>query len=104
MTVPRKRWPECPIERFIAVTSGRWKAMVLWRLIPTPLRYTELRASIGSVSERALSQALGELAADGVIVKQHDNWRLTEFGLAMSPALRAMFAWGEQHKYGFGGE
>lgn len=94
MTVPRKRAPECPIERFVAAVSGRWKAMILWRLFVAPRRYSELLAAVDGVSERALSQALKELAADGLVQRQDDRWAMTTLGDAMRPALSAMFAWG----------
>lgn len=94
MTVPRKTPPECPIEQFIAVLSGRWKAMILWRLFIDPQRYSVLQSLIPSVTQRALSQALSEVADDGVIVRADEHWSLTPLGAAMSPALAAMFAWG----------
>lgn len=94
MTVKRKRPPECPIERFIAVISGRWKAMILWRLFVEPQRYSSLTAMVDGVSERALSQALAELAQDRIIRRDQNTWTLTPLGEAMRPALSAMFAWG----------
>ena len=98
MTVPRKRPLECPIEQSIAVISGRWKAMILWRLFVEPQRYSALEAQIPALSQRALSQALAELAEDGVIVKADENWSLTPLGEAMRPALSALFAWGSLHQ------
>lgn len=99
MTVPRKRPLDCPIEQCIAVVSGRWKAMILWRLFVEPQRYTALHAQMAGVSQRALSQALSELAQDGVIVRTDDVWALTRLGEAMRPALSAMFAWGSLHQH-----
>ena len=98
MTVPRKRPLDCPIEQAIAVISGRWKAMILWRLFVEPRRYTALQTQIPEVAQRALSQALAELADDGVIAKTNDLWALTPLGDAMRPALSALFAWGSLHQ------
>lgn len=98
VTVPRKRPLECPIERTIGVLSGRWKAMILWRLFVEPQRYSRLEALIPGLSQRALSQALAELAEDGVIARQGDLWALTALGEAMRPALSALFAWGSLHQ------
>lgn len=97
MTVPRKTPPECPIERCISVLAGRWKAQIVWRLFVEPQRYSALERQIPQLSQRALSQALAELADDGVIAKRGDAWALTPLGEAMRPALAAMFAWGSLH-------
>lgn len=98
MTVPRKLAPECPIERCIGVVSGRWKAMILWRLFVEPQTYSALEALIPAVSQRALSQALSELRQDGVIQKGAEFWSLTHLGEALRPALSSMYIWGVLHK------
>lgn len=97
MTVPRKRPLECPIEQCVGVLSGRWKTMILWQLLEAPQRYSALEAAIGGVPQRALTQALRELADDGVIMRRTDGWALTPLGEAMRPALLAMFDWGTRH-------
>lgn len=98
MTVPRKRPLACPIEECISVVSGRWKAMILWRLFIEPQRYSALESLVPGISQRALSQALAELAADLVIVRHGEMWALTPLGEAMRPALSAMFSWGSFHQ------
>lgn len=98
MTIPRKTPPECPIERCIAALSGRWKARILWRLFAEPQRYSALEAALPRVPQRALSQALSELAEDGVILRRDDAWALTALGEAIRPTLAAMHAWGSLHR------
>lgn len=97
MTVPRKRFPDCPIERTIAVLSGRWKARILWQLLDSPRRYSELRERLAGVTERALSQALSELRADGVVDKFESVWRVTSLGDSLQSALQDMYRWGSAH-------
>lgn len=72
--------------------------MILWRLFVEPQRYSMLERQLAGVSQRALSQALAELAADGLIARQDDAWALTRLGEAFRPALSAMFAWGSLHE------
>jgi DNA-binding HxlR family transcriptional regulator len=95
MPISRKRWPDCPIERVLAVVSGRWKTMIVWRLLERPQRYAGLRDAIGDMSERVLTQALAELEEDGIVCREDGLWRLTPAGDALRPILEAMFAWGE---------
>jgi DNA-binding HxlR family transcriptional regulator len=94
VTVPRKREPDCPIEKFIAVISGRWKAMILWRLLENPQRYSDLMTAIEKIPERALTNALAELREDGLVDRNDANWHLTPSGAAMRGALLAMYDWG----------
>jgi DNA-binding HxlR family transcriptional regulator len=97
VTVPRKTLPACPIECCIAVISGRWKAMVVWRLLEQPLRYSEMAQRIPEITERVLSQVLRELENDGIVERfeQKKEWQLTALGQALKPSLDAMFAWGQ---------
>lgn len=94
MPPPRKHRPECPIERGIVVIAGRWKARIVWMLFDGPLRYRDFEASIPGVGQRALSLALGELSADGVIARENDAWALTPRGRALGSPLRSLYDWG----------
>lgn len=96
MPISRKRWPDCPIERVLAVVSGRWKTMIVWRLLLGAKRYGELRQDIGEIPERVLTQALAELEQDGIVLRADGAWSLTEPGHRLRPILEAMFAWGEE--------
>ena len=96
MTVSRKTLPDCPIECCIAAISGRWKAMVIWRLLEQPLRYSEMAQRIPEITERVLSQVLHELEKDGLVERsQQKDWQLTTLGKALKPSLSAMFEWGQ---------
>lgn len=96
MPISRKRWPACPIERALVVLTGRWKVMIIWRLLEGPKRYAELREAVDGLSERVLTQALAELAEDGAVTRHGPDWRLTEAGEALRPALYELFAWGHR--------
>ena len=92
--VPRKTPSDCPIERCIGVLSGRWKAMVIWRLRTGPQRFSELFHDIPHVQERVLSQVLRGLSDDGLIEKSEGGaWSLTPEGRRLDPVLAAMFEW-----------
>lgn len=96
MTVPRKTLPDCPIECFIGVISGRWKAMVIWQLLEKSLRYSDMMKRIPEITERVLSQVLKDLEKDGIVERsQQKTWQLTALGQALKPSLNEMFAWGK---------
>ena len=97
MPVDRKRFSSCPIERTLAVLSGRWKAAVVLNLFSGSKRYSDLLRLASGVTERVLTQVLRELAEDGVVRKTEGQWCLTELGLDLMNAMNSLLAWGLNH-------
>jgi DNA-binding HxlR family transcriptional regulator len=92
----------CPISYALSVMGGRWKALIIDRLLKRPMRYSELKKAIPPVAERILTLQLKELETDGLITKlilqDHPpkivEYHLTERGEALRPILSELFAWG----------
>ena len=97
MPVDRKRYSSCPIERTLAVLSGRWKAAVVLNLFSGSKRYSDLLRLAPGVTERVLTQVLRELSEDGVVLKTDGGWRLTEVGFDLITAMKGLLAWGLHH-------
>ena len=97
MPVERKRFSSCPIERTLAVLSGRWKAAVVWNLFSGSKRYTDLLGLASGISERVRTQVLHELEDDGVVRKTNGQWCLTELGSDLMVAMNGLWAWGLHH-------
>jgi DNA-binding HxlR family transcriptional regulator len=94
----------CPIEATLDVIGGKWKGMVLHRLLTGMNRFNELRRAVPNVTQRMLTRQLRELERDGVIhrrvyaeVPPRVEYSLTEFGLSLKPILMAMNDWGERY-------
>lgn len=85
--------------------DGRWKLSIVSRLSETPvLRFSELERDIADVSQKVLTQNLRELERDGLVsrlvhaeVPPRVDYRLTNAGKALRPALLALLAWGTAH-------
>ncbi len=97
MPVDRKSFSSCPIERTLAVLSGRWKAAVVWNLFSGSKRYSDLLRLASGIPERVLTQVLHELADDGVVRKTQGHWCLTELGSDLIIAMNGLLAWGLHH-------
>ena len=97
MPVDRKNVSSCPIERTLAVLSGRWKATVVWNLFSGSKRYSDLVCIASGISERVLTQVLRELAHDGVVRKTEGHWCLTEIGSDLIIAMNGLLTWGLRH-------
>jgi DNA-binding HxlR family transcriptional regulator len=95
----------CPIETTLDVLGGKWKGMVLHRLLYGTMRFNELKRMIPPVTQRMLTRQLRELERDGVIrrkvyaeVPPKVEYSLTTFGLSLKPILLMMSDWGEQYQ------
>jgi DNA-binding HxlR family transcriptional regulator len=95
----------CPIETTLEVLGGKWKGMVLHRLIFGTLRFSELRRMLPHVTQRMLTRQLRELERDGVIrrrvyaeVPPRVEYSLSEFGLSLKPILLLMGDWGSVYQ------
>jgi len=92
------------IEAAFAMLEGRWKILILFHLFNgTVMRFSELERAIPDVSQKMLTQQLRQLENDGMVIRvahpevpPRVEYRLTEWGESLCPALDALLAWGER--------
>lgn len=92
------------VEGALKVLEGRWKMIILFHLFDKgTLRFSELERAIDGVSQKMLIQQLRELEKDGIIdrkvypeVPPKVEYRLTDIGQALCPALDAILVWSEK--------
>ncbi|MBB5856750.1 winged helix-turn-helix transcriptional regulator [Amycolatopsis umgeniensis] len=91
----------CAVELAVDVIGGKWKPVILAHLKEGVHRYGELRRRMPDVSEKMLTQHLRELEADGLVHREsregrvpHVEYRLTDEGERLRPALEALYDWG----------
>jgi DNA-binding HxlR family transcriptional regulator len=90
--------------RVFELFGKRWTGLIVAVLMQRPVYFAELRRAIPGISERMLSDRLGELGAAGLVVREADagpplrvSYRLTEAGLALEPSLKELGRWAEEH-------
>jgi DNA-binding HxlR family transcriptional regulator len=89
------------IEGAFRILEGRWKMVIIFHLFDkSVLRFSELERAIPGVSQKMLIQQLRELERDGVVqrtvypqVPPKVEYRLTQWGEAMCPALDSLLEW-----------
>jgi DNA-binding HxlR family transcriptional regulator len=92
------------VEEVIRLLEGRWKLVLLFHLFDGKVqRYSDFERLIPGISQKMLAQQLRQLEADGLVsrklypqVPPKVEYRLTEWGQALCPALDAMLKWAEQ--------
>ena len=104
MTELIKRLPMLPVERALKVISGRWKAVILYYLLDSPKRLSELKRLVPEISQKVLIQQLREMEEHGLIrreifaeVPARVEYTATELGLGLEPILLALCRWGQNH-------
>lgn len=87
--------------------GGKYKISILYVLAlkKAPMRYNELKRTLNSIPSKSLTNALNDLAADGLIdrkqfaeIPPHVEYDLTVLGKTLIPVLDSMCTWGENHK------
>ena len=93
--------PDCPVERTLEVLSGKWKANILFHLLPGTKRSGELRRLMPGVTQQMLTAHLRELERDGIIhrkvyaqVPPKVEYSLTPLGRSLGPVFDKIYAWG----------
>lgn len=89
------------VEAAFRMLEGRWKMIIIFHLFDkSVLRFSELERAIPGVSQKMLIQQLRELERDGIVVRTvypqvppKVEYRLTDWGQAMCPALDALLDW-----------
>lgn len=95
----------CPLDCTIQIINGKWKSIILCRLMKNDLRYSELLRSLSGCTRRMLSLQLSELIKDRIIYKAVDptfvpiktTYHLTKVGYSLIPIIKEMDAWGENY-------
>jgi len=95
------KWFKSGLELLNEVLYGKWKFIIIWNLIDKPLRFSDLRKNIPSITDRMLSLQLKELEEGNFIERiviegnppKIDYW-LTHRSMEMIPALKALESYG----------
>ena len=98
----RGRLYGCPVEFALDALGGKWKTVILARIKQGPLRYSELRRLIPSLSDKMLTQRLADLVESGFVTRENSldgnaRYVLTERGHDLAAALQALYDWGDVH-------
>ena len=97
--------PECPVATTVSLIGGKWKLLIMRNLLARPWRFNELQKSIDGISQKALTETLRSMEADGIIsrtvypeVPPRVEYALTELGKSMRPIIKSMENWGKAYK------
>lgn len=95
----------CGINYALNLLGGRWKLLILHKLEPQPLRFSELKRILPHITDRMLTLQLRELEQDGLLtrtvfaeVPPRVEYALTASGLSLAPTWQSLEAWGNAYR------
>ena len=97
----------CPVATTMELIGGKYKALILWHLTESKLRFSQLSKVIRGATPKMLTQQLRELESQNLIhrevypvVPPKVEYSLTETGRSLMPILMAMRDWGTEYLRG----
>jgi len=91
----------CPVSATLDLIGGKYKALILWHLSESKLRFSELNKLIPMATAKMLTQQLREMESQRLIhrevfpvVPPKVEYSLTDLGRSLMPVLIAMRDWG----------
>lgn len=94
----------CSVERAVNLFGDKWKFLILRDLMHGKMRFSELKRSIGNISQKVLTQNLRALEANGLltrtvypVVPPKVEYDLTDLGYSLKLVIDALRQWGETY-------
>lgn len=99
--------PECPTRVVLDRIGDKWTVLVIGSLVDGPLRFSALRARIGGVAPKVLTQTLRAMERDGLLtrtvhaqVPPRVDYELTPLGTSLTGPIATLTEWAETHLVG----
>ncbi|PKH43574.1 transcriptional regulator, HxlR family [Nocardioides alpinus] len=96
--------PDCPTRVVLDRIGDKWTALVIGSLEDGPLRFSVLRARIGGVAPKVLTQTLRAMERDGLLtrtvhaqVPPRVDYELTPLGASLTGPIATLTDWAETH-------
>jgi len=95
---------DCPMLLLLDRVANKWPVLVVAALWKKPLRFNELKRTIGGVSQKMLSQTVRGLERDGLIsrtvtptVPVTVEYAITPLGETLARTMDALRIWSADH-------
>lgn len=94
----------CPIRTVLSKVTGKWQIIIVLALEDGPLRFGELKRTIGDVTQRVLTENLRSLQRDGYLTRTvfpgppvAVSYELTDLGRELVSLLTPIVHWADSN-------
>lgn len=103
--IEKNNLPSCPVEVTLQLIGNKWKVLILRDLFEGTKRFSQLKTSLGNISQKVLTENLRELEKNQIInrkvyseIPPKVEYSLTHLGKTLKPIINSMYIWGEKYK------
>ena len=104
--IPKHDEPRCgPVRRLLQTVGSKWSVLVVSHLEMSPMRFSELRRSIGGITQKSLTSTLRDLEKDGLVervvtptIPPRVDYSLTSLGQSLTVPLNALANWAVENE------
>jgi DNA-binding HxlR family transcriptional regulator len=96
--------PDCATRLVLDRIGDKWTVLVVLLLSDGPLRFSELRARLGAVAPKVLTQTLRRIERDGLVTREifaevppRVEYALTGLGRSLTTPISVIGDWAETH-------
>jgi DNA-binding HxlR family transcriptional regulator len=98
------------VEGAFRMLEGRWKLLILFHLFGGKvMRFSDLERALPNITQKMLGQQLRALEGDGIVLRTSYlqvppkvEYRLTDWGQSLCPALDSILKWADRRSNGDG--
>lgn len=97
--------PVCPVETTLMMIGDKWRVLIVRDLMDGTKRFSELKKSIGAISQKVLTANLRSMEESGLLTRKiypevppRVEYTLTETGYSLKPILDSMVGWGKAYR------
>ena len=95
---------KCPSDAFLKIIKGKCKTTLIVMIKKGRNRFSEMKRTLPTISERMIAKQLDELEKDGIITRKafpevppRVEYYLSKYGESLYPIVREMRKWGYLH-------
>lgn len=96
--------PDCATRLVLDRIGDKWTVLVVLLLSDGPMRFSELRAHLGAVAPKVLTQTLRRIERDGLVTRHvyaevppRVEYTLTDLGRSLTRPIAVVADWAETH-------
>lgn len=87
----------CALARSLDIVGDRWTLLIVRELLPGPMRYGELRASLAGIATNLLADRLRSLETNGIVERHLEEagvvYGLTPWGAGLREPMESLGRW-----------